>query len=98
MKALCIVYEKVHDPEKFAQYRSVVGDTLKPFDARFLVRGGQFSVLEGDMPFSQVAVLEFPSRTAAEDWYNSDAYQAVLPIRLAAASCQFIIVDAAEGV
>lgn len=97
MKALCIVYERVEDPEEFDRYRQVVMATLEPFGARFLVRGGAFTVLEGDMPFTQIAVLEFPSRDAAEAWYHSDSYQAVLPIRLAAARCQLVIVDATDN-
>jgi uncharacterized protein (DUF1330 family) len=48
------------------------------------------------MPFERIAVLEFPSREAAEAWYHSDAYGAVLPIRLASTRCQFIIADATE--
>ncbi|HEY5662412.1 MAG TPA: DUF1330 domain-containing protein [Ilumatobacter sp.] len=96
MTALCIVYERVHDEDEFARYRRSVMPTLEPFGARFLVRGGAFTVPEGDMPFTQIAVLEFPSREAAESWYDSDAYQAVLPIRLGAATCQLVIVDAVE--
>ncbi len=96
MKALCIVYENIDDWDAYDQYRSQVMATLQPFEARFLVRGGAFTTVEGDMPFDRIAVVEFPSREAAEAWYQSDAYQAVLPIRLAAARCQFVIVDAAE--
>jgi hypothetical protein len=57
--------------------------TLEPFGAKFLVRGGAFTTVEGEMPFERIAVLEFPPRGAADAWYQSDAYQAVLPIRLA---------------
>lgn len=96
MKALCIVYEIVDDEEAFERYRQAVMATLEPFGARFLVRGGDFTVLEGEMPYERVVVLEFPSREAAESWYHSDAYQAVLPIRLGAARCQFVIVDALD--
>lgn len=95
-KALCIVYERVDDEAAFDRYRRVVMPTLEPFGARFLVRGGAFTVVEGEMPFTQIAVLEFPSREAAEGWYHSDAYQAVLPIRLGASTCQFVIVDTAD--
>ena len=90
-------FEDYHDEEEFARYRQAVMPTLEPFGARFLVRGGAFTVLEGDMPFSRIAIMEFPSREAAEEWYDSDAYQAVLPIRLGAADCQFVIVDAADS-
>jgi uncharacterized protein (DUF1330 family) len=98
MKALCIVYENVDDWEGYDQYRSQVIPTLEPFGATFLVRGGAFTVVEGEMPFERIAVLEFPSRDAAEAWYQSDAYQAVLPLRLAATRCQFVIVDAVATV
>ena len=96
MKALCIVYENVDDWDAYDRYRRQVMPTLRPFGAKFLVRGGAFTTVEGDMPFERIAVIEFPSRDAAEAWYQSDEYQAVLPIRLAATRCQFIIVDAAE--
>jgi len=96
MKALCIVYENIDDWEAFDRYRTEVMATLEPFGARFLVRGGAFTTLEGDMPFERIVVLEFPSREAAEGWYHSDAYQAVLPIRLAASRCQFVVVDALD--
>ena len=96
MKALCIVYVNIDDWDAYDQYRSQVMTTLEPFGARFLVRGGAFTTVEGEMPFERIVVLEFPSREAAEAWYRSDAYQAVLPIRLAATTCQFVIVDAAD--
>ena len=70
---------------------------MEPFGAKFLVRGGAFTTVEGDMPIDLIIVLEFPSRDAAEAWYQSDAYQAVLPIRLAAARSQLIIVDAVDS-
>ena len=70
MKALCIVYENIDDWEAFDRYRSQVMRTLEPFGARFLVRGGAFTTVEGEMPFERIAVLEFPSREAAETWYQ----------------------------
>src|SRR5688572_29510009 len=53
MKALCIVYSNVDDWESFDRYRSRVMPTLEPFGARFLVRGGAFTVVEGEMPFER---------------------------------------------
>lgn len=97
MKALCIVYLHVDDWEGYDRYRSQVVPTLEPFGAKVLVRGGAFTTVEGEMPFERIVVLEFPSRDAAEAWYRSDAYQAVLPIRLAAARSQFVIVDAVDS-
>ena len=93
MKAYCIVYERIHDPEAFAEYRRQVMPTLEAYGGRFLVRGGGFAVLEGDMPYERIAVLEFPSRRAADEWYASPGYQAIRPIREQATTSQFIVVD-----
>src|SRR5262245_28314067 len=72
MKAYCIVYERrLHDPKMFDEYRKQVMSTIEAYGGKFLVRGGKFTTLEGEMPFERIAMLEFPSRKAAEDWYNS---------------------------
>jgi uncharacterized protein (DUF1330 family) len=97
MKAYCIVYERrLRDPQMFEEYRKQVLSTIEAYGGRFLVRGGKFTALEGEMPFDRIAMLEFPSRKAAEDWYNSPAYQKILPLRLNAMEAQFIVVDGVE--
>ena len=68
MKAYCIVYERrLHDPKMFDEYRKQVLPTIEAYGGKFLVRGGTFTVLEGEMPFERIAMLELPSRKAAED-------------------------------
>ena len=93
MAAYVIVQENIHDPAVFEKYRSVVMPTLEPFGGRFLVRGGTLTVLEGEWPHQRTVMLEFPSRRHAEDWYHSAAYQAAVPLRIAASTCNFVIVD-----
>jgi uncharacterized protein (DUF1330 family) len=96
MTAYCIVYEVVDDPAEFDRYRSQVLPTIEAHHGRFLVRGGEFSALEGDLEYDRVVVVEFPSRRAALGWYNSPEYQQILPIRLGAARSQFILVDGVD--
>jgi uncharacterized protein (DUF1330 family) len=96
MKAYCIVYEHLHDAQTFEEYRKQVMPTIDAYGGKFLVRGGKFTALEGEMPFERIAVLEFPSRKAAEDWYHSPAYQKILPLRLKSTRCQFIVADGVE--
>jgi uncharacterized protein (DUF1330 family) len=96
MKAYCIVYEVIDDPKTFEEYRVQVLPTIEAHQGRFLVRGGAFTALEGEMPFERIAMLEFPSRAAAEAWYHSPEYQRILPLRTQASRCQFILVDGVE--
>jgi uncharacterized protein (DUF1330 family) len=93
MKAYCIVYETIEDEQAFSEYRAQVIPTFEPYGGRFLARGGAFTVLEGEMPYKRVVILEFPSRQQVEAWYNSPAYQRILPLRIQAGHCQFIVVD-----
>ena len=96
MTAYCIVYEIVDDPTPFEEYRTQVLPTIEAHGGRFLVRGGAFTALEGDMPYERIAMLEFPTRAAAEAWYHSPEYQRILPLRLRSSRSQFILADGIE--
>jgi uncharacterized protein (DUF1330 family) len=93
MKCYAVVQETIHDEEMFGRYRAKVLATLEPFGGTFVVRGGRFTVLEGEAPYERLVVLEFPSRKAAEDWYASPAYQDVLPLRLKSSTSSFVLID-----
>jgi uncharacterized protein (DUF1330 family) len=96
MRAFFLFVENVHDREQFEAYHKVVMATLEPFGGKFLVRGGKFTVIEGEWPHARMAILEFPSRAHAESWYSSPAYQNILPLRLNSMSSNAIIVDAVD--
>ena len=96
MRALVLFVENLHDRDLFEAYRKEVMATLEPFGGKFLVRGGKFTLLEGEWPHERTAVLEFASRAKAEGWYNSPAYQKILPMRLNSMSCNAIIIDAVD--
>jgi len=97
MATYCIVYENVDDPTPFEEYRRQVLPTIQAHQGRFLVRGGPFTALEGEMPYERIAMLEFPSREAAERWYHSPEYQRILPLRTQSTRSQFILVDGVES-
>ncbi len=67
---------------EFSEYREKVQATLDPFGGRFLARGGENALLEGDAPAGRPVIIEFESPERAAQWYNSPAYQAILPLRL----------------
>ena len=62
------------------EYLERIDATLSPYGGRFIVHGARPHVVEGEDPGVMV-VLEFPDLAAAEDWYHSPAYQAILPLR-----------------
>lgn len=93
MKAYVVVQETINDQITFDNYRKDVPATLEEFGGRFIVRGGELSICEGEWKHPRLVVLEFPSRAAAESWYNSPAYQKLVPLRLKSAAGNLVIVD-----
>ena len=91
MKAFVIAVETIHDEAMFAAYRQQVVPTLEAFGGRFVVRGGALTVMEGDWPHRRTVIIEFPSREAAEGWYASPAYQALIPLRRQAADLDLVV-------
>lgn len=96
MRAIAVFMQTIHDDESLADYRAKVIPTLEAFGGKFLARGGHFTVIEGTMPHGRIVMVEFPSRARAEAWYASDAYQAILPMRLKAMDCDAFIIDAVD--
>jgi uncharacterized protein (DUF1330 family) len=75
----------VKQPEKWAQYRSQVLATLLPFGGELVFRGEQVQSFSGVNPHPNIVVIRFPSLDHAQDWHASAAYQALIPLRQAAA-------------
>ena len=92
-KGYMVAQVDVHDTEAYQEYGAKVPATLVEFEGRFLVRGGRIEPLEGDAPPQRTVVIEFPSLAHARNWYHSDAYQALIPLRHAAAETRSFLVE-----
>ena len=62
------------------EYLQRIDATLAPYDGHFIVHGGVPTMLEGSSPGTLI-VIEFPERAMAEQWYGSQAYREILPLR-----------------
>ncbi|GAB2690428.1 DUF1330 domain-containing protein [Nocardia thraciensis] len=65
---------------EIVEYLRRIDDTLARFGGKFIVHGGRQMVAEGPADGS-VIVIEFPDYDAAQAWYASPEYQAILPLR-----------------
>src|ERR1700761_988448 len=97
MPADVIVDIDVTAPERYEQYKAATPATIAAADGRFLVRGGQITVLEGDWQPSHPVLLEFEDLAAAERWYESDAYQAAKKLREGGAVMRMVVVQGVES-
>ncbi|HWK70489.1 DUF1330 domain-containing protein [Pollutimonas sp. M17] len=83
--AYIIGHITVKDAEKWAEYCRRVPDTVAPWGASLVFRGGNAQVLAGDHAHTDTVVIRFPDRAAVNAWHDSAAYRALVPIRQQAA-------------
>jgi uncharacterized protein (DUF1330 family) len=94
-KGYIIAELEVTDMEGYQEYRLQVPAVIAAYGGRYLVRAGEAELLEGNGGPGRMVVLEFDSTEQAMKWYNSPEYQAILPIRLRAATGRAICVTGA---
>ena len=94
MTAYVIYQGEVTDPARYEDYKVEAAESILAAGGRYVVRGGDPEVLEGDASDGRTVVLEFPSREAAIAWYRSDRYTAVRKLREGAARARMYVVDA----
>ena len=61
MAAYVIADVEVTDPELFAEYRELVEPTVNAFGGRYLARGGDTLLVEGDRSPNRTVIIEFDS-------------------------------------
>jgi uncharacterized protein (DUF1330 family) len=93
MKSYIIVDVNITDPARYEDYKKLTPDSLKPFDGKFVVRGGNTEVLEGDWEPGRVVILEFPSFAKAKAWWSSENYASAKAIRQSASETRMIVVE-----
>jgi len=91
MSALIVVDLNPIDKDKMSTYSALAAKTLAAFGGEFIAKG-PIASLHGDNPFSTKVVIQFPDREQAEQWYASDAYQEIIPIRDQGMESQFHLV------
>jgi uncharacterized protein (DUF1330 family) len=93
MPAYIIVETDIHDPEQYERYKEASPGAVEAGGGRFIVRGGELAVLEGDWHPKRLVVLEFESLDAAKRFYDSPAYQEAKRLRQGAAKLHMVAVE-----
>jgi uncharacterized protein (DUF1330 family) len=93
MPAYVIVETDIHDPEQYERYREASPGAVAAGGGRFVARGGELAVLEGDWNPSRIVILEFPDLETAKRWYESDEYQEAKKLREGAANLSMVAVE-----
>lgn len=96
MSAYVIVETDIHDPEQYERYKEASPGAVAASGGRFVVRGGEMAVLEGDWQPKRLVVLEFEDLDAAKRFYESPTYKEVKRLREGAADLNMVAVQGVD--
>ena len=82
MSGFVIANIDVKDSEAYKEYVGKVVPTVKKFGGEYLVRAGEYKVMEGEWKNPRTVIIKFPNYEKALEWYDSEEYKPVKPIRL----------------
>ena len=91
-KGYLIAHIAVHDAEGFEAFKQLSGAAIKAHDGRVLIRNPAPDLLEGEIKKLTI-VVEFDSLTAAQTFYDSDAYTKARTLREKVSDTGLILVE-----
>lgn len=94
MAAYLIGTINVTDPSWLPEYTEKVVKQFAAVGAKYHVRSTEIEALEGvDRPPNAAIIVEFPSMEVAREWYNSDAYQALVELRKKGSTVELLLTE-----
>ena len=94
MSAYVISEVEVLDEVQGQRYRELAAASIALHGGRYIVRGAEPEVPEGDWPSEQrVVVVEFPTMGQLRSWYHSSDYAEALAVRQTALARRLIFVE-----
>ncbi len=91
MAAFFVSTVKIKNKEKFQQYAKQAAETFATHGGEPVLRGQFDTVLAGEDDHDMVGIVRFPDRNALSSWYDSDEYQALIPLRDEAAEMTLVV-------
>jgi len=90
MNAFFVATMKIKDPQKFQEYAQKAGESFIPYGGELVLRGKKGEVLAGHTDHQAVGIVKFPDQDTLRAWFNSEAYQAIVPLRDEAADMSIV--------
>jgi len=96
MSGYIIVQINVKNNENYKEYLKHVTSIASKYAGEYIVRAGNFDILEGQWPYKRNVVIKFPTIEKAKDFYNCEEYQPVKKIRIENSDCNLIIIEGSD--
>jgi uncharacterized protein (DUF1330 family) len=95
MPAYVVVDIEVTDPVRYEDYKKLAASAVAAYGGKYLARGGQTEVLEGQWAPKRLVILEFESMERAKAWLESPEYAPGRKLRHETATSDMVLVQGA---
>lgn len=93
MSAYLITDVEVTDEDLYAQFRERITPVIEAYGGRFVVRGGEIEVNEGDWMPKRLAIMEFDSMEQIRSFLASSEYKDLNDIRTRSSNINLVLVE-----
>ena len=93
MPAYIVVDIEVTDPVRYEDYKKLAAPTVAAYGGKYLARGGQTKVLEGQWAPQRLVILEFESMERAQAWLESPEYAPARQLRHQTARSKMVMIQ-----
>ena len=94
-KGYLVANIRVKDTEKFQRFSGMAGPVIQKFGGKILAKGPGADRHEGDVD-GVVMMIEFESKSQAENFYFSDEYQSAKAVRDECSETDLMIIEGLE--
>ncbi|WP_448211077.1 DUF1330 domain-containing protein [Colwellia sp. MEBiC06753] len=93
MAAYAIFDVEIYDLERYQEYMAQVKPAIEAAGGKYLARGGEHKVYEGDWTPRRIVLFEFPSIDAINEFYYGESYQSLKSMREECSSARLVGVE-----
>ncbi len=96
MKAYLVLDLAVHDFAGFTPYIAKVPTYIERYGGRYIVRGAEPKTIEGDWAPQRLVIIEFPTRSNAEQFLDDPEFRELAKIRHKTTTCKLVLVEGSD--
>ncbi len=92
MTYVVVTIKKINDLEAFREYAVQAQPLVERHGGRYVAVDKTPAVRSGEWPYVRTIIVAYPNFAAAQKFYDSPEYQAIVPIRMRAIDANIAVV------
>ena len=87
----------IHNIDEYKKYLDKVKPMVEKYGGKYLIKGGEIDAKETDLwKPTRIVLVQFPNKTSALNWYNSEEYKPLKNLRLNNATSNILFIEGVD--